>query len=276
VSGEVICYVQNNHSTIRSGLFAGGALPSDVIIFNYGHNSPQLNANYRAILVEAINLYTSFYPTAAIVQIAQNPRPTTDASYASDQNKQAVIAQLALDEGHVLVDVNSDWVQYGDYASTLLDADGLHPTPADSQRWAHLVWDAICPKPRTTYASKGGSFRLHLDSRNRVLHQSGHAGAGCARSRPAWVLDPAASESVVASVAYPTDWTAVNVIALMLSAGTAGVATMRCNYAYLGNQSGTFTSGVTTNSFTQGTAANANIGATLHGAAPVRVQNRIA
>ena len=275
VSGEVVGYAQNNHTTIRSGLSAGGALPPDVIFFNYGHNSPQLGADYRAIQIEAINLYTNFYPSAAIVQIAQNPRATSDPSYANDQNKQAVISQMALDEGHVLVDVNSDWVALGDY-SALVDVDGLHPTPLGSQRWADLVWEIISPKSRITFAGKGSrSDYIWIPAADFFVSQ-GVPELALHGVVPAWSLDPDATESVVATVAYPTDWTAVNVVALMLSAGTSGVATMRCNYAYLGNQSGTFTTGVALSTFTQGTAANVSVGATLNGNAPVRLQNRIA
>lgn len=276
VSGEVVGYAQNNHATIRSGLSAGGALPPDVIIFNYGHNSPQLDADYRAIHIEAINTYTNFYPSAAIVQIAQNPRATSDPSYANDQNKQAVIAQLALDEGHILVDVNTDWVTYGNYAVDLLDPDGLHPTPAGSQRWANLLWDSISPKSRTTFAGRGSrSDYIWVPAVDFFISQ-GTPELALRGIIPAWSLDPATTESLVTTVTYPTDWTAVNVVALMLSAGTAGVATMRCNYAYLGNQAGTFTSGVVLSSFTAGTASNVSLGATANGNAPVRLQNRIA
>ncbi|MDV6233164.1 SGNH/GDSL hydrolase family protein [Rhodococcus cercidiphylli] len=228
VSGEIVGYAAANHGTIRSGLSAGGALPPDVVIFNYGHNSPQLDAAYRAVQIESINVYTGYYPSAAIVQIAQNPRAGGDASFANGQNKAAQVAALAFDEGHVLIDVNSDFIARSDYATAYLDPDGLHPNPAGSLRWATVAWEQLQPRARVTFASRQPREDHQWIPATSFYISQGTPELAMRGVLPGWSLDPAAPEAVVTSMSYPGDWTAVNVIALFGSSGTPGVAVCRC------------------------------------------------
>jgi hypothetical protein len=52
LSGSVIAYARDNQGTLTSGF------TPDVIFFNFGHNSPQLADDYRAIHQETVQMYS--------------------------------------------------------------------------------------------------------------------------------------------------------------------------------------------------------------------------
>lgn len=204
LSGSAIGYARDNISTIVAPIAA-----ADMVLINYGHNSPQLGDDYRAVHLETVLLYQRKYAKALFVLMTQNPRATTDPAYNDGQSKNRAIYELAMSRGFCMVDVNRAFIDYGNYAADLLLPDGLHPNDTKgSPLWADLVWQGIRPTgvtvtpgpqpvgsrvwvPASQFYAVDGAPSLVLDS---------------ASKQQGWSLDPATEESVACSVTWPDAW----------------------------------------------------------------------
>lgn len=237
ISGQVIGYSYSNFTAITTGVSA------DVIIFNYGHNSPQDPPNYRALTHQAVNEYTSLYPNAAIVLTAQNPRDPTDPVYAADEAKQQANYEYAVAEGFGIVDVSADYRAYGDFNADLL-ADGLHPTATGSARWVGLVWDAIQPRAkRTSVATPAARAQRVWVPAKAFEAADGSPTYGTTFGLSGWALDADVEESLVVVVDYPSDWVLVNVDILFTTAtapsSSARTVTVQSSHMYVSNRAAT-------------------------------------
>lgn len=234
-SGSVIGYARDNVVTLTSGV------SPQVILVNYGHNSPQLTGQYRAIHQETVQLYSNRFPDAAVVLITQNPRATTDSAYADDEGKQRAVYGLAAAWGYDLVDVNKAFREYPNYASVLLDVDGLHPSTAGSVYWADLVWDALDPSRVEQLAGlQGVSSRVWVPANLFEIAQ-GTPTLAVVHGVPTWALDATAVESVVATVDIPSSWVYQNIRAIWTTTtGTGAPANVQWSgdHMYVGGRSG--------------------------------------
>lgn len=236
LSGSAIAYARDNIGTLVSGY------TPDLIFFNFGHNSPQLADDYRAIHQETVQIYANSWTNAAIVLMTQNPRATSDAAYADDQGKQAAIYGLAALAGHDIVDINQAFRDYGpNYATDLLLPDGLHPNDnAGSPLWADKVWDAIKPSKVTLPAgAQGLPTRIWVPASQFVANQgtptlANHQGI------PVWELDAATQESVSTVVDIPSSWDKQNIRAIWTvdTAGTSVSVVWTAEHMYVGSISG--------------------------------------
>lgn len=239
VSGQVIGYAQNNIGSITSGI------TPNVILFNYGHNSPQLTDDYRAIHASGMLSYISLWPNALVASMTQNPRAVTDPEYAADQGKQRAIYEMSVAMGLPLIDVNEAFRQYGNYAADLLNPDGLHPNDtAGSPLWADLVWDAI--KPTGASVSPGvqlGATQLWVPATN-FMAATGTPTLSIQFGNPVWALDDTADEAVVGNVSIPSAWKRQNInLFYAPAASNAGNVVWSVGRMYLGGSvtMGTFT-----------------------------------
>lgn len=260
VSGQVVGYAWSSFSALTSGI------TPDVVFFNYGHNSPQNYDNYRGITHQAVNLFTSNYPSIAVVMTAQNPQAATAPGYAGSLENQRANFDYAVGEGHTVADVTTSFLDYGDYAADLLNADGVHPNDAaGSPRWASVVWDVIRPRMKRTSSSSPASrpSRIWVPA-TQFSASDGSPTLVTHYGLPMWELDAASLESVVATVDFPSDWylADVDIIWCIGTDTTVSARTVVWNasYMYMSNKSGetgTFTLGSWTS--TGNSSQNANI-----------------
>lgn len=211
LSGSVIGYARDNYSALT-----GGQTP-DVLLVNFGHNSPQLADDYRAIHQEALQIFTNTHANAAVVLMTQNPRAITDPAYADDQGKQHAIYQLAVAAGHDLVDVNEAYRLYGNYAADLVLPDGLHPTDAGSALWADLVWKSLAPGRVAIPAGYQATHNRVFVPATQFLANQGAPTLAIHFGVPCWELDGATIESVSTVVDIPSAWDKQNIRVLWTS-----------------------------------------------------------
>ncbi|MBW4094574.1 MAG: SGNH/GDSL hydrolase family protein [Acidobacteria bacterium] len=235
VSGSVIAYARDNLTALVSG-----GIP-DVIFMNFGHNSPQLIDDYRAIHQETVQNYINRYPNAAMILMTQNPRAITDPDYANDQGKQQAIYQLAVMAGHDIVDINEAFRLYGDYATDLLNPDGLHPNDAaGSPMWADIIWETVKPS-RVALAPgyQSVSTRIWVPAM-QFLANEGSPSLAVHYGVPVWELDPSVRESISCVADIPSSWKRQNIRAIWTSnnAAVSKQVTWTGDHMYIGEQSG--------------------------------------
>lgn len=114
-------------------------LNPDLIIINHGHNDAATAQPERAYqLTETV---TVLHPYAGVAVCAQNPR--TDANAAKGAERAEIMREFALVRGFGLIDAYNAFLHSGQAISTLLAADGLHPTAAGYAVWADEAWRAL-------------------------------------------------------------------------------------------------------------------------------------
>ncbi|HSI42272.1 MAG TPA: SGNH/GDSL hydrolase family protein [Xanthobacteraceae bacterium] len=211
VSGQVIAYVRDNAPTVISGI------TPDLIIYSYGHNSPQDLTNYRAITHQGVMALAARMPDAALVMTLQNPRATIttgvtlSSDYAPDQVRQRANFEYAMAEGLPVANVNDAFRAYGDYNADLL-TDGLHPNAAGSQLWADVAWGAIGPKGGIVAPpqSEGRLSRVWVPA-TQFLALTGSPALAIQHGMPCWAFDASAAEEISCIADWPSDWRCVNV-----------------------------------------------------------------
>ncbi|GGG04014.1 hypothetical protein GCM10007304_17680 [Rhodococcoides trifolii] len=248
VTGQVIAYCLSNMGSITSPILAINGNGPDLIVFNYGHNSPQLADNYRPVAMEPINAYANTFDKAMIVVCTQNPRDQTlwasgsaGTTYADDQGKQQVNYEVAAANGFLCVDVNAAYLDYGNYAD-LHNSDGLHPNDAGSILWCDLMWAAL--KPGRVIAQTAQAVNATRDTRLWVPATQFVKGDGSPElvqvdGVPAWALDPASLESVVAVIDWKSHWRVMNIWLQFITATTVGGdVRWQGQHKYLGTRNG--------------------------------------
>lgn len=234
LSGSAIAYARDNMTTITTGV------APDMILVNYGHNSPQLTDDYRAVHAETVQRYAGRYPAALMVLMTQNPRAATDAAYADDQGRQRAVYEYGTANGFVLVDVNEAFRLYGNYAADLLLVDGLHPNDnAGSPLWADLVWAALKPTGVTIQpGNQQTSSRIWLPA--DVFHAvDGTPTQGVNFGQRTWAFNDSADQSVATSVDIPSAWKRQNIHTLWTAAANGtGAVVFSGNHMYLGPAGG--------------------------------------
>ncbi len=275
VSGQVIGYVLTNQNAITAGI-----TDLDVMIWNYGHNSPQDLDNYRAITHQAFQLFNGVFYNIAMVMTAQNPRATittgntTAADYAPDQLRQRANFEYAAAECLPCVDVNAAFRAYGGYNADLL-VDGLHPSAAGSALWANLTWSTIKPKAnRVSFAppvSRPNHVWVSAKAFDPVV---GSPVYGVTLGVGGWSLDPDTEQAVSAIVDYPSDWKLFSVDAFYVTATAPDAANrtvvVRPSFMYIGGgTAGTVASTVIGN-WTDASNSNAVLNST---ASTTTIQN---
>lgn len=208
VSGQTAGYAMNNVGTMTSGI----GTPA-VVFFNYGHNSPQVTDDYRAIHIQALQVYLNLYPNALVVSIIQNPRVTADAAYSSDQGKQQAIYDMSANLGLTIVDVNEAFRLYGNgNFAALMNADGLHPNDnTGSPLWAQLVWNAIKPTGVIAPAAQQSSSTQIWVPANQFFALTGSPTLQSFFGQQAWAMNDSALNEVACSVHIPSQWKRQNV-----------------------------------------------------------------
>jgi hypothetical protein len=228
----------SNTLTIYNGSFSGSnevyattrlalmipATPA-LIILNYGHNQSSLTSAYRQKLYELTRLVEDTFPGAGIVVTAQNPKRADVTDAAAHLLRVQVKMDLAAAEGYGLIDVTTPFLATADFATSLLNGDGIHPSDAaGSPLWAAIVMRhlrkardvvprMVTPKthrmwiPATAFVALEGAPDLAV--RNSIY--------------PAWALDAGGTESVVTSVDWPHGWQDVNVYAAWSIASNSGL-----------------------------------------------------
>lgn len=241
VSGQVVGYAYNTVGTITAGL----AVDPDLIIWNYGHNSPQDLDNYRGLTHQAVNEYAARYPNAAMVITAQNPRATfttgntLTADYAPDQLRQRANFEYAMAEGHPCVDVNASYRAYGDYNADFL-VDGLHPNASGSARWAGLTWLVIQPKVigDTMSSPASRTSRIWIPAKCFDALDGSPSYSNSTFGVGTWALDPDSEESISAVLDYPSDWKLANFDAIVAAVSAPGASlrtvALLASYQYAG------------------------------------------
>jgi lysophospholipase L1-like esterase len=251
ISGQVIGYAFN----FLAQILAGNLTP-DVIIWNYGHNSPQDYGNYRALVAQAITDYRASLPAAAHVIIAQNPQAVANgAAYTGDQEKQRANYDYAAAEGHTVVDVNADFIDYGNYAADLLQVDGLHPNDAGNQRFRDLIWEAL--RPRKVRASGGaapvGVDRVWIPAKDFDGADGTPNYAAMFLGLGAWNLDQSTEESIVCVADWP-NWSLVDIDIWTYTATTPATGArdsrITFQFAYLGSGRGGWGGGALASAWT--------------------------
>lgn len=234
LSGSAINYARDNMGTITAPFTA-----PDVIFVNYGHNSPQLGDDYRAVHLETVLQYQRKYPKALIVLMTQNPRALSDPAYGDGQSKNSAIYDLAVSRGFCIVDVNRAFIDYGNYAADLLLPDGLHPNDAKgSPMWADLVWRVI--KPTGVTLTPGPQ---PVESRKFIPASQFYLLEGA----PTLVLDPASKlqcwafrsgfdDAVACATSWNDQWKRQNAFLIWLtptSVGTGKVIKWETKHMYV-------------------------------------------
>jgi GDSL-like lipase/acylhydrolase family protein len=108
--------------------------PLDLAIVNYGHNNTAstFTADYTALTA----LITAAYPAAGVICSGQNPRTDTTANTDLQYVRMAALRLLANRAGFGYVDVMQAFLNVATWASTLINADGIHPkTPEGFNLW---------------------------------------------------------------------------------------------------------------------------------------------
>ncbi|OZD03902.1 hypothetical protein CH275_16050 [Rhodococcus sp. 06-235-1A] len=236
VSGEVINYASGNRDALTAGF------TPDIIYFNYMHNSPQVGDAYRAITVPIYNLYINNFPGACVIVGTQNPRATTDAAYDRGQTNNQVNFEMAAVLSLTCVDVNAMFLDYnGNYATDLLLPDGLHPNDSvGSPLWAATIWETIKPGRRSARVSPpvGMPTRVWVPAASFTA-LDGTPQLGNYGGIPAWALDPAVTESIVAVIDFPPSWRTISINGFwMTDAAQSGNARIIGSHQYLGNRNG--------------------------------------
>lgn len=265
VSGQTVGYVLTNIATI-----AASGEP-DVLIWNYGHNSPQDLDNYRAITHEALNACTARWSNMAVFITAQNPRAnattgvTLLADYAPDQLRQRANVEYANANGYGVIDANAAFRAYGDYNADLL-SDGLHQNTAGNTLWTSLIWDAIKPKlvrvPTSAVASTATRVWVPAKAFDALDGSPSYAmthGVG------GWLLDASSEESISVVTDYPSDWKYISVVVyvacpLAPDAGNRAVV-LQSSYQWIGGDNTGAVTSTTMGTWTAG--PNGNVTVTL-------------
>jgi hypothetical protein len=114
----------------------------DLYIINHGHNEGAISATNTAEMFFAryVALTESIrdaVPSAALLCIAQNPRPVN-----TYQAARALQIQLACELlGYGFVSVLQAFYDYGDdWGTALVDADTVHPNAAGQELWFETIW----------------------------------------------------------------------------------------------------------------------------------------
>lgn len=259
VAGQTVGYALTNVATIVSGIGT-----PDLLIYNYGLNSPQGYSDYRGLVHQSLTAYTSRWPTVAVLIVAQSPTASDYVDYARNQESQRANYDYAAVEGHVCADVNSAFLEYGNYAADLLINDKVHPTAAGSALWRNVVWSKIKPK-RMVAPSSAPAARVQrlwvpakaFDALDGSPSYAMNFGVG------GWLLDAASEESISAVVDYPSDWSLVSALVHVAcpTAPDAGnrVAVLSGTYMYVGGGPTGTTTSATLGTWTAGTYTSVNV-----------------
>lgn len=265
VPGVTISYAMNT-----AAVYAG--LTPSLIIFNYGHNSPQVGDDYRAVAAQVFNGFEGRYPKAVIVNTAQNPRAADDATYTDGQGRQRANAELAYDRGYPLIDVNSAMLADPDYAAKYIAADKLHPNVAGRAFWAEVAWDVLKPRALTVPQQTGGPSRLYVPASD-MYAISGSPTYGIVGDVPAWTLPDAATSAVGMVFDIPNGW-ARQYVHLVIQ-GAAGVYSLQAAHKYLGTIGNVSPSNPATTTWTENSGALANHTLAASGILVALAYNRI-
>ncbi len=256
LSGSAIAFARDTVVQITAPIAT-----ADMVLVNYGHNSPQVGDDYRAVHLETILLYQRKYAMAHIVLMTQNPQLPANADYAADQTRQRAVYELGMARGFSMVDVNRAFLERQGGYTDLLMVDGLHPTDSvGSPFWTNLVWETIKPTgvtvtpgpqpvqnrmwiPASQFFKVDGDPALVLDS---------------ASKQQGWALDPNTEESVACSVAWPDAWKKQNAYLMWVtptSVGAGQVIAWKTEHMY--TDSGSVTLGTWANPLTLTSSAPA-------------------
>lgn len=113
-----------------------------LMIVNYGHNSiGYTGSGYRPFYYSVTRLVQQrFGAQMGLIVMGQNPRAKTDSEYALHMQRNRAIAALASTEGYGFINATQAFLDTPNYASTLLNGDGVHPSDAGgSPLWAAEV-----------------------------------------------------------------------------------------------------------------------------------------
>ena len=109
----------------------------DVVIINSGHN---YGAGSPAVYLTAVDDYISalhaVYPAARIIVSSQNPEFSPAANRVAHARRLTELRVYALANGYGYVPAHEAFLNEPDGGASLVNGDGIHPTPAGSALWA--------------------------------------------------------------------------------------------------------------------------------------------
>jgi hypothetical protein len=164
----------------------------------------------------------------------QNPRAKTDVNFSNGLAKMNSISTLATNEGWGIIDVCSLYLADPNYATTLLNTDGLHPSnTGGSPLWADEVMRFLDPAtivPARTISGRSGSIFVPAAYLASV---EGTPALGTVNGWPSWTMVHGAGNQTVSGFAdVPGSWDLVDVY-LLWSTSIASGLTGSNNQAYL-------------------------------------------
>jgi len=224
-SGQICSYSQTNFT-------AQVPTSPDYTIINYGHNEGFQDA--RPQYLRLVDQLLSTFPKTPVAATLQNPRAKTDVNYSNGLARMNSISTLATNEGWGIIDVCSLYLADPNYATTLLNSDGLHPSNAGgSPLWASEVMRFLDPAaitPARTIGSKSGTVFVPS---TYLVSAEGTPALATTNGWPAWTMAHGAGNQTVHGFAdVPGSWDLIDIY-LLWSTSVATGLTGSNNQAYL-------------------------------------------
>lgn len=241
VSGSSAEYLGNSGVSTRLSLMIPTA--PELVICSYAKNSTETLAGaYRKHIWALVRIIKDFFPAAGVGLVVQCPNISPRVDIADLWNRLADVRALAASEGYWLADVAQAFVDQGDYTA-LLNADGIHPSPAGSALWAATVQRLFARTPLLTPPSAPPSRRFLTVPAKLFDALSGAPTYAVTNGHPAWAMPNSADSAIVADgIDLPRDWVEWNSYVIWFTAATTGSVTFTPRYGSLstsyGNQSG--------------------------------------
>ena len=224
-SGQICSYSQTNFSA---------QVPSspDYTIINYGHNEGFQDC--RPQYLRLVDQLLSTYPRTSVAAALQNPRARTDVNFSNGLARMNTISTLATNEGWGIIDACSLFLTDPNYATTLLNTDGLHPSDAGgSPLWTAEVMRFL--DPTTVIPAKANSNRSAtiFVPAAALTSFEGTPALGTVNGWPSWTMIHGSGNQTVQGFAdVPGSWDLVDIYLLWSTAVATGL-TGSTNSVYL-------------------------------------------
>lgn len=134
------------------------ATTPDLTIINHGHNQGTVGVPTPTFAIDMLDLVEtlkSAYPSTSILLMGQNPEssPSTNDPYMAIKNSK--YEWVAQSRGLGYINIRQLFLSYGaNWASALLNSDGIHPNDTGSQLWADEVSKAFTYNRQTTISEQ--------------------------------------------------------------------------------------------------------------------------
>lgn len=224
-SGQICSYSQTNFTA---------QVPSvpDFTIINYGHNEGYQDA--RPQYLRLVDQLLSTYPKTPVAATLQNPRARTDVNFANGLARMNSINTLATNEGWGIIDVASKYFADPNYATNLLNPDGLHPNnTGGSPLWADEVVRFLDPASVVPAKALSGRSSTIFVPAASLGAAEGTPALTTANGWPAWTLSHGAgNQSVQGFADVPGSWDLIDIYILWSTSVASGL-TGSTNQVYL-------------------------------------------